>query len=332
LLQRRFAKNNITPTSPTIAQLLPVFQKSTRARHVPWFGALGRLIYFLTLLLLFPPLNIGPRPSVQQDPLRLRTALSSTNLFKITPLKMSSNNMAEPHTSRPAYTTGFPLDDVLDTHLEVINILSPPEQNTECYICQEMYCLEQVAISKPHYYALTYLDALPFPQHKNMSRDEPVRLPCNHIIGSICLEEWLQVGGTSCPLYRADVFPVAKESSPFNYKEYNRRLEEITRIDLRTLLKSPLLMERNVYLSVPFTQSIIRQLPGRFAQMAFRVNKLTHPPAALKCHQILRSEIQDGKDITDRRTSGSVIRTDLCAFQMVSGQRHPVDHFRGPIR
>jgi hypothetical protein len=196
---------------------------------------------------------------------------------------MSSNNMAEPYTPRPAYTTGFQLDHAIDTHLEVIDISSLPKEDTKCYICQDMYCSEQAAISRPHYYALAYLNALPFPQHKNMSRDEPVRLPCNHIIGSICLQEWLQVGGTSCPLCRADVFPVAKESRSFDYKEYNRRLEEITRIDLRTLLQSPLLMKRNLYLSLPFTQSIIRQLPGRFAQMAFRVNKLTHPPAALKC-------------------------------------------------
>jgi hypothetical protein len=68
-----------------------------------------------------------------------------------------------------------------------------------CYICHEDFALT--------------------PTERGIIIDEPVRTPCSHILGSVCLSAWVTLGNNTCPCCRQELFKQERSTIDFDELE-----------------------------------------------------------------------------------------------------------------
>lgn len=141
-------------------------------------------------------------------------------------------------------------------------------------ICQEKFSelLQYLYLPTSEREKLLVFDILPFPRLKYLGSDEPVRLPCNHVIVSCCLQRWLEDKGNSCPLCRQEL--CVRGTELCLYAEFDRRFEMLMRTNLRELLIHPVPDHTSIKLDRHTMTSIKWQLAVRMIQIELRLRRL----------------------------------------------------------
>ena len=95
--------------------------------------------------------------------------------------------------------------------LPIVRKANLPDNNQSCHICME-----------------------DFKAQTGHTLELPVRLPCSHILGTICMINWLSSNGNSsprgCPLCRAELLPKAL-SDPLSARRRESLLGRIQAFD-----------------------------------------------------------------------------------------------------
>jgi hypothetical protein len=170
----------------------------------------------------------------------------------------------------------------------MVDYISLSEEEKTCYICQEDFS-EQISCldtSKPAMEALLILDILPYRKLKDIGCDEPIRLPCNHVFGSSCLQRWLGENGNSCPLCRLQL--CARGSEWDLEEEFARRQHALLHLPFRSLLNQEMCNESTILLNEESARKIKDQLVVRMIEFVLRLQRLPPLPdfaiALAKCY------------------------------------------------
>jgi hypothetical protein len=86
--------------------------------------------------------------------------------------------------------------------VDIADYTSLSGEEKTCYICLDDFSQQtpSITISKRDMEVLSIFDILPYRKLRDVGRDEPIRLPCNLVSGSYCLQHWLEEHGNSCPI------------------------------------------------------------------------------------------------------------------------------------
>lgn len=162
--------------------------------------------------------------------------------------------------------------------IDVVDELSLTQDEKTCSICQENFgeLLQFLDLPTSEREKLLVFDILPFRKLKDLGSDEPVRLPCTHIIGSCCLQRWLEDKGNSCPLCRREL--CVRETEWCLYAEFDRRCEMLMHTNLRELLIHPVPDPTSIKLDRQTITSIKWQLAVRMVQAELRIRRLRPLP------------------------------------------------------
>jgi hypothetical protein len=131
------------------------------------------------------------------------------------------------------------LEEFFSTNVTRLDPSTLSEDNSCCHICQEEFPTESTSpfpfgTENNAMANLSLLDILPHAQMKNTGIDEPILLPCGHIYGSNCLQEWFaSSGANSCPLCVTSLFTRSTYSAEY---EQGSRYHTIRNMPLRQLL------------------------------------------------------------------------------------------------
>ncbi|KAF2790723.1 hypothetical protein K505DRAFT_390415 [Melanomma pulvis-pyrius CBS 109.77] len=164
------------------------------------------------------------------------------------------------------------LEEFLNNHVQRLDASSLSPDDSCCHICQEDFETFTPTISSSTSATnLSLLDALPYPQFKDNGMDEPLLLPCNHIYGSACLQQWFACSGSSsCPMCARSLFtstPTNLAASP--ELATGARYRAIRALPLRTLLTRPWNDTHIVRLTEDATE-LIGRLPRVLWKVAVR--------------------------------------------------------------
>ena len=131
------------------------------------------------------------------------------------------------------------LQDFFSNNVTRLDPTTLSEDNSCCHICQEEF---PTKFTSPSHFGtdndattnLSLLGMLPYAQLKNTGIDEPILLPCGHVYGSSCLQEWFaSSGANSCPLCATSLFTKSTYSAEY---EQGSRYHSIRNMPLRQLL------------------------------------------------------------------------------------------------
>lgn len=182
-----------------------------------------------------------------------------------------SQGLAASRWASPA----LPSLDEFFFHAERLSTSSLDVDNALCHICQEEFepLYSHQSINADTRQTFELLDALPFLQPKSAGVDEPVRLPCSHILGSECLKQWLSSSGAaSCPLCKRDL--ITKCHAHYEgATKYSRRLQEIEALPFRALVKAEWTDEHTVLFPVETSQ--MRDRLNSYVEKAIRTVQRT---------------------------------------------------------
>lgn len=160
--------------------------------------------------------------------------------------------------------------------VDIVDCTSLSQAEKTCYICQEDFSEALLCVDKPRadLEALSILDMLPFRRLKDIGCDEPIRLPCNHVFGSWCLQRWLADKGNSCPLCRLRL--CVRENEWDLEEEFERRYIALAHVPFRALLSQRTCNEGSILLTSRIVRTIKAQLVIRMIQFLLRLQQL--PP------------------------------------------------------